>query len=353
MNANVFISNTGKGLARAERDSKDHWSVEFLLAGHDIRCLATDPHRPRVVFAGSQGDGILRSDDSGKTWRPAGLSGQNVKSIAVSPTERGIIHAGTKPPSMFVSRDDGATWNELESFRRLRRWWWYTPAEKPNDPYVQAIALSPTDSNVVLAGVEFGAVVRSNDGGRTWSNHKRGALRDCHSMTFHNKDGNRVYEAGGSGFGASFSQDGGITWHKAGLGIAHAYGWACAADGADPDIWYVSAAPMVAFRPFTPMPAHFDGRANTSIFRSSKGERWKKLSGGLPQPLNYMAYALLTDSNAPGHLYAGLSNGDIWHTSDHGDTWNQLPLNLTGIHRSLILLQPDAFGETPANMDFE
>jgi hypothetical protein len=39
----------------------------------------------------------------------------------------------------------------------------------------------------------------------------------------------------------------------------------------------------------------------------------------LPQPLDYMPYALLTDPAAPGHLYAGLSNRDMWHTEDDGE----------------------------------
>jgi hypothetical protein len=51
-----------------------------------------------------------------------------------------------------------------------------------------------------------------------------------------------------------------------------------------------------------------------------------------------MAYALLTDPAAPGHLYAGLSNGDVWGSTDHGDTWRKLSFNLGGIHRTLIML---------------
>ena len=51
-----------------------------------------------------------------------------------------------------------------------------------------------------------------------------------------------------------------------------------------------------------------------------------------------MAYALITDPAAPGHLYAGLANGDVWHTQDHGDSWVQLPLNLGGIHNTMISL---------------
>ena len=84
--------------------------------------------------------------------------------------------------------------------------------------------------------------------------------------------------------------------------------------------------------------AHIDGKASAFIFRKIGADRWQSLGGGLPQPLDYMAYALLTDPDAPGHLYAGLSNGDVWHSADYGDAWQQLPFNLDGIHRTLIAL---------------
>ena len=86
----------------------------------------------------------------------------------------------------------------------------------------------------------------------------------------------------------------------------------------------------------SPFDAFSTGHASTSIFRATEDGRWKKLACGLPQPLDYMAYALLTNPDAPGHLYAGLSNGDIWHSSDHGDTWVQLPLNLKATNRALV-----------------
>jgi hypothetical protein len=84
------------------------------------------------------------------------------------------------------------------------------------------------------------------------------------------------------------------------------------------------------------MKAHVEGRAEAYIFRSVGGAPWEKLGGGLPQPLMSMPYALLTDADAPGHLYAGLSNGDVWHTKDRGDRWEKLPFSLGGIHYSLV-----------------
>lgn len=338
MNAKVFISTLGgKGLARTERDANGEWSVESLLAGQDVRCLGAAPHNPNSVYAGTQGSGVLRSDDRGKTWQPTGLEGQVVKSIAFCRAEPNAIFVGTRPPAVFVSRDGGQSWTELESFRQMRQPSWKTPTE--SEPYVLGLAVSPTDPKVIVAGVEAGAVLRSTDGGRTWQGHLKGTSKDCHSLTFHATNGNWVYQGGG-GWPAAVSRDGGLTWRQPRKGMRFSlYGWAVAADPERPEIWYVSAAPLSTFPLFFVLPtAHWDGHAHASIFRSTEDGRSTRLSGGLPQPLDYMAYALLTNPDAPGHLYAGLSNGDVWHTADHGDHWERLPFNLGGIHRSLIMI---------------
>ena len=59
MDAKTFIATTGHGVARATR-LNDEWSVELLLTDHDVRCLAADPHNANVVYAGTQGNGVLR-----------------------------------------------------------------------------------------------------------------------------------------------------------------------------------------------------------------------------------------------------------------------------------------------------
>ena len=336
-NNKTFIATTGSGLALAAENDSGRWSVEHLLQDHDVRCLVQVPGSPRIIYAGTQGNGILRSEDNGRTWLTAGLEGQIIKSLAVNPHDPQVVYAGTTPPCVFVTHDGGQSWHELESFRRIRfRNLWRSPAEPPDfRAYVQALSISPTNPDIIVAGIEFGAVVRSADGGRTWSNHRKGALRDCHTMTFHAHNGSWVYEAGGSGRGAAVSNDGGITWQQPKEGLGRRYGMACAADPQRPEVWYISAGDF-AWKG-TPQ-VHIDGQANAYIYRKSGGSPWERLSGGLPQPLDYMAYALVTDRAASGHLYAGLSNGQIWHTQDYGDNWAQLPVNLKRINTMHLLL---------------
>ncbi len=178
----TFLAITGADVARAAFVDGG-WTVHHMLAGQPVACLAADPFRPVVVYAGTRGEGVLRSDDGGQSWQPAGLAGQVVKALAASPTQPGVVYAGTKPPALYVSRDGGGAWTELPAFRRARAFWWLSPAEADLKPYVQAIALSPTDPQLLLIGIEAGAVLRSADGGQSWQGHRPGALRDCHSLT--------------------------------------------------------------------------------------------------------------------------------------------------------------------------
>ncbi len=336
MSGKVLIATTGRGIGRAALNDSGRWSVDFLLHDVAVNCLAADALNPTIIYAGTKGNGVLRSDDRGHTWQPAGMDRHDVKALAVSPSEPNVIYAGTKPACMFVSHNAGKTWEELESFRRIPgRRLWFSPAQPPFTAYVQGIALSPADRNVLVVGIEFGAVVRSADGGSTWTGHRKGALRDCHTITFHTSNGNWVYEAGGTGAGAAVSQNAGESWVQPRAGLDRHYGWACAADPMKPSIWYVSASPMP--KGFGPPPAHIDGKANAGIYRMQDGQ-WQMLAGGLPQPLNFMAYALVTDPERPGHLYAGMSNGDVWHTTDYGEVWNQLPVKFREIRRTMILV---------------
>ncbi|HEX2235365.1 MAG TPA: hypothetical protein VHK89_03725, partial [Actinomycetota bacterium] len=151
----VFISSTGPGVARAEHKNGD-WVIG-RVSQLDVRCLAAAPDSGRL-YAGTQGDGLWHSDDRGETWARLGLDSWIVKSIATTPAAPDLVLAGTKPPHVLMSLDRGVTWRELESFRHIRgRNLWRQPAERPSTPYVQALVVAPSDSNLIVAGMEAGA----------------------------------------------------------------------------------------------------------------------------------------------------------------------------------------------------
>lgn len=326
----LFLALSGSGVARAGCDANGDWQVRHLLEDRDVLCLTADPNDSKRLFAGTR-NGVLSSTDAGLTWQDKGMSGLNVKSMAVSPHDPELIYAGTKPAYMYVSRDGGNSWTELESFRRIpNRWWWFSPADPPGRAaYVMALTLSPADPNVLLAGIELGAVVRSDDGGQTWSRHRRGALRDCHSLKFHTTNGDWVYEAGGTGGGASYSRDGGQTFQKSKRGLAKKYGIVCGADSVKPEVWYA----CVASSPFNA----FGDSPKSYLYRSTGGAGWQPI-GWQPHPLAKTPTALVSIPGKSGHLYAGLSDGDVWHTTDYGDSWEKMPFNLKGIWFWMLIL---------------
>jgi hypothetical protein len=340
MNNRVFFAITYDGVRRAKYTAGS-WLVDTVLTGEQVYCIAHAVERPAEIYLGTKKSGVLCSNDEGQSWQSIGLAGIPVKALAVSPHNPQVIYAGTKPSGVHVSTNGGQSWSELVGFQKIRGLrFWRSPAEPPDwRAYVQGLAVSPDDPNHIAAGIEFGALVHSTDGGKTWTNHRKGALRDCHSLIFHRSNGSWVYEAGGGG--AAVSCDGGLTWRQPKAGLDRRYGWACAADPERPEIWYLSASGMPTIQAmlrgrFEP-PAHIDGQADGAIYRSAGGAPWERLGGGLPYPLTHMAYALLTDPQAPGHLYAGLSSGDVWHSVDYGDHWQQMPFNLGSIHRTLTI----------------
>ena len=307
-----------QGLARAERGPGGQWSAGKVLAGHDVRCGVVDPLDPAVVYAGTQGQGVFRSTDGGQNWQPAGLAGVIVKSLAASPHAPGVVYAGTKtPPLIYRTADAGAHWEELRGFRRVSgRWWWRSPAEPPFTAYVLALALSPADPNVVLAGVELGAVLRSSDGGETWSNHRKGAGRDCHQLSFHPRQANWAYQAHGGG--PAWSQDAGLTFTGTRQGLDRRYCINVAADAGRPDTLYAVVAPMLK--------AH-GSDSQAVVARSTGGGAWQRLGGGLPGLFKQLPL-LAADPALPGHVYVAERSGVVWHSDDCGNTWQRLPVGL-------------------------
>ena len=309
--------SAGRGIQIA-RISEVDWSIETALSNQDVRCIAVHPDDPTHWLAGTQGNGVFKTADSGASWVTGGLEEMTIKSVPISTD---AVYAGTKPAGVFASSDGGGTWTESESFNRIpgRRLWW-SPAESPGTAYVQSLAISPADPSVLMAGIELGAVVRSTDAGKTWSRHIKGSLRDCHTLKFHSCNGSWVYEAGGTGGGASVSQDGGATWSQVKEGLDRHYGVACAADPDRPDLWYVSVSPG-------PGKAHSIANAKAYIYRTEQGNPWDRMAEGLPQPLDSMPYGLATVSGRPGLVIAALKNGQVWAFEDEGDSWDLLPIS--------------------------
>src|SRR5262249_29150858 len=288
----TLYATTGDGFAGITGADGD-WNVTLRFNGSGAQCLALDPRRHGMFYAGSHGQGLWKSEDEGKTWRPLEFPQQDVYSVAVSAAD-GAVYAGCEPSMLFRSEDGGATWRELAALREIPSapTWSFPP--RPWTSHVRWVAPSPHEAGLLLAGIELGGLMRSTDAGETWEDHRPGAQRDVHALAWHPAARGRAYEAGGGG--AAWSRDGGATWIPAVAGRDRHYTWGLAVDPQAPDTWFVSASPG-------PREAHYGGSAEARIYRWRGAGPWQPLDGGLPQPLDSLPYAL---ASAPGQLYAGL-----------------------------------------------
>jgi photosystem II stability/assembly factor-like uncharacterized protein len=274
------------------------------LQGSGAQCLAADGND---VYVGCRGGGLKRSADGGDSFEDIALPERDVFSVAVSPVD-GAVYAGTEPSRLFRSDDRGDTWEELVALQQIpsKPTWSFPP--RPWTSHVRWIAPSPHDADVALVGIELGGLMRTDDAGASFSDHRPEAARDVHCLTWHPAVPGRAYEAGGDG--AAWSRDGGITWDRADAGRERRYAWALAVDPDDPELWFVSAAPG-------PFQAHGSGPSDSAVYRWSADGRWEQVEG----PLDSHVYALAI---ADGRLFAGLGDGTLLRSDDRGETWHDL-----------------------------
>ena len=164
-------------------------------------------------------------------------------------------------------------------------------------------------------GIELGGLMRTEDGGASFSDHRPQAARDVHCLAWHPSAPGRAYEAGGDG--AAWSRDGGRSWDRADAGRDRRYAWALAVDAADPDRWFVSAAPGPFAGAWEP-PVGL-GDLPLGGLRPLAGDRGP---ARLPR---------LCARHRTGELFAGLGDGTLLQSDDGGESWSELGERIGGI----------------------
>ena len=295
------------------------WVAEPRLEGTAPRCLAADLENPERIWCGTDGAGLWRSEDGGAEWRQmAGeLSGGSVSAVAVAPGER-IVYAGNDPSAMWRTEDGGRRWEPLTELNALPSapTWSFPP--RPETSHVRWITLDPVSPERLYVCIEAGALVRSRDGGRTWTDRVPGGPWDTHTLAVHPQAPGRLYSAAGDGMGMpghgyNESRDGGDTWAQPDAGIEHHYLYGLAVDSGDPDTVVVSAAD-------TAMQAHSPHAAESTVYRRRGSGPWIEVRDGLPAPRGTLRALFAADPNCRGSFYAANNRG-VFRSTDGGETW--------------------------------
>ncbi|MCI0549941.1 MAG: hypothetical protein L0287_03215 [Anaerolineae bacterium] len=91
-------------------------SVRSAQDLRQINAVVVDPRDPKIVFAAGPA-GVFRSNDSGLTWQSSGegLETAAIVALALNPSQPDILFAATAEGALFRSVDGAQTWDSINA----------------------------------------------------------------------------------------------------------------------------------------------------------------------------------------------------------------------------------------------
>jgi photosystem II stability/assembly factor-like uncharacterized protein len=239
--------------------------------------LTADPRHPGTLYAGTEA-AVYKTIDGGRTWRPS---------------KRGLF---TPPrPTYAVNRDKG---------------------------WVVALAVDPANTNIVYAGSD--RVSKSTDGGHSWKtafppHATRYPRENVTALAIAPSRPEAIYAITGDfanpsatpasgGTSIYKSTDGGATWQTSTVVRGRVAPTALAVDPRDPATVYAAISRKI-------------------LKTTNAGKTWQTIADDRPNEttcscLSEGGVTMLTvDPRHTGTVYAGLTQGGIYKTSNGGNTW--------------------------------
>jgi photosystem II stability/assembly factor-like uncharacterized protein len=258
------------------------------------------------ICLGTAGWGVWHSADAGQSWTrhraPFPLNSR-IQALAAHPKEPRTVLAGGDT-GLFASHDGGARWERIGAQGAL--------------PTIWSLAIDPVDPDILFAGTRPAGVWRSRDGGRRWEQLPVDIACECSiGIPFVtglaiDPDDHRTVWAGVEIDGVFRSRDGGDTWTHLDGGLF------------DPDIHALTLAATDPKRLYA-------STAREMFASTDFGDTWEPLGIKAKWPLPY-ARGMVVKPDDPGVLYAGCGEtttgetGRVLRTTDHGGSWETLPL---------------------------
>lgn len=290
------------GVLRSTDRGRTWSSGEFPLRGSltDRALLAVA--QDGTVFA-AVGGAMERSDDNGRTWRyldgvPRGFE---ATSLAVSPNYRndGIVLAGgtgRHGTSIIRSDDRGETWTVVFDASEFQSTMGMTG--------IDAIAFSPdfAESQAAFAWLNYGGLLVSTDGGRSWHLRSEDMNRYSAQALVFSPDGKQLYLAALHGY-VFVSFDRGQSWNDWSSGIPDPWMWSG-------DLLFDESGMLYL-------------ATDVGVYRSwDAGKMWQRASLGLPiDETTGAPYGVRALTAHGGTLYAALWQGGVFASTNRGDTW--------------------------------
>jgi photosystem II stability/assembly factor-like uncharacterized protein len=315
----LYVGTAGHAMWVSE-DLGETWLRPYSPAGlymeARVWALTSQPAWGTRIFAGTD-RGIYRWHGTTRTWEhiDSPLDGLSTYAIAQSPHDPDLVLAGTHPARMFRSRDGGRTWHPLSVD---------LPAtcDLIGETRVTTILFDPANRQLAWFGVEIGGVYRTRDAGETWQKVSQGLVsEDLHALCMVRENGQRKLFAV-TNRGVDVSRDDGDSWTPLTVDVPRPY-FRAMVTRADTD--------RVVFLTNGDGPPGSTGR----LLRSEDwGASWKDV--GLPGPLNSTPWCVAVHPAQPQLIFTVTNLGQLFRSEDGGNAWVKLAREF-GEVRSMIL----------------
>ncbi|MGC9048933.1 MAG: hypothetical protein ACP5IX_01800 [Patescibacteria group bacterium] len=272
--SNVLYLGTKENGLFVSYNGGDSWQGVEKLPRSTINAVAPDPKLKHIVYVGIGGR-IFKSIDCCQNWQNIYLeavSGVEVTSLAVDPVDNSKILAGLSDGRLLRSVNGGSSWSTLYDFRAK----------------IKQILINPKNAQIIYVNTQGTGLWRSSNGGVDWQNldeplKKYPGGRDIEWIIFdQNKDDAIVTS---SSYGLLRSDNGGQEWFDYKLLL-------------QPGRMKISA---FAFNPNNPNEIYYS--TATTFYRSFDGGRnWQTKS----LPSKRVPVFMLVDPNNPSVIYLGV-----------------------------------------------
>lgn len=305
INPNILLLAARTGIWRSV-DAGATWIQVRTGRHYDMEFKADDPN---TVFAVTS-TALDVSTDGGATWtqRYNGLGSNNV--IAVTPANPLVIYSFNDANAVRKSTDGGFTFTTMASPSSLISLQGF---------YDCAIAVSPTDANVVFCGGaqkvaadNTGGIVKSTNGGTSWTSIGSGVVHcDHHDLQFAPGSGTTIYN----------TNDGGI-WSSTNTGT----NWTNLSNGLAIKQYYrIGASALTA--------NYLYGGAQDNGTDQWKAGTWKHVGGG-------DGMDCLMDYTSDNIAYISLYNAQFLKTTNGGTSFGALTLPAAGDWTTPMVMDP-------------
>ena len=307
----------GTGGVYKSTDGGDSW-IQKLSA--DVKDLAIDYTDVDIVYVITDIDGIYKSTDGGDSWTARNIGIFNYltnirgKAISVDPSNSNNIFVDFaetnymyRYPGLFKSSDKAESWQAVPSTQPsssnidIAGWWrdagWF-------NAWSNRITIDPTDSSKIYISDAY-TVWRTNDSGQNWSVKPWGLETTVINDIEIDPTSHLNIYVGMADNGFFCSTDGGVSFNRAStITGGNIY--------------------SIAVDPSTSPSTVYIGNGNSAILKSCDGcSTWTELT---TMSSNIMALEIdYVDTNI---LYAGLSTGGIYKSTNYGQSWHSINTGL-------------------------